>query len=292
MSRKLSFVGSFVLLAALALLFPSRIAAQNYDPDHNLKFSDDSLAASRAREERIRLELQGLKGHPWAGEYHYGDGLGVIVDLILAPKSGFVFTWNGCLGLYDLNYGDVEEHDGKIELKLTFPNDREGFHGIAPELVPVLWGNRHYLIPSDGMIEFSNDVNSGFEPCPGEFLCARYLLRHGDDHKRVHGKPGIPTEYLPYLLNHPIEAAISSIKETHLNGSNRITTVVLSSGSAKGVKREMEFHVYRPARKFESARVTKVEPTFAEAEIEEFEPSPDSKPPSIGWKLSTNAFHK
>jgi hypothetical protein len=62
-------------------------------------------------------ELKTLKAHAWAGKYHYGDGLGVNVDLSLAPKSGFVFTWHGCLGLYDLNYGGVEEADGRIRHK-------------------------------------------------------------------------------------------------------------------------------------------------------------------------------
>jgi hypothetical protein len=40
-----------------------------------------------------------------AGQYYYGEG--VNFELSLAPKSGFAFTWNCCLGLYHMNYDDV-----------------------------------------------------------------------------------------------------------------------------------------------------------------------------------------
>ena len=78
------------------------------------KFSAKSKTAMQAKRELIEQELSKLKMHPWAGDYYYGDGLGVNVELTLAPDSGFVFTWNGCLGLYDQNYGDVAEFDRKI----------------------------------------------------------------------------------------------------------------------------------------------------------------------------------
>src|SRR6267143_4128952 len=62
------------------------------------KFSKKSEAASETKKKLINQELDILKAHPWAGKYYYGDGLGVNVHLSLAPKSGFVFTWNGCPG--------------------------------------------------------------------------------------------------------------------------------------------------------------------------------------------------
>jgi len=174
------------------------------------KFSKRSEAAASAKKAQIGQELKTLKEHPWAGSYYYGDGLGVNVHLSLAPKSGFEFTWNGCLGLYDLNYGDVIEKDGRITLVFTHPNARKGYEGISPELVPLIWGERHYLIPTDGFIDFANAVNAGFEPSASR--SARFLLRDGDEVKSADGLPNIPAPFSEYILKRPIQAAVSSIK--------------------------------------------------------------------------------
>src|SRR5262249_53846368 len=79
-------------------------------------------------------------------------------------RAGFVFTWNGCLGLYDTNYGEVQFSGGAIKLHFKYPNKQEGFQGTAPELLPVRWRKRHYLIPLGEMVQFTNAINSGTEP--------------------------------------------------------------------------------------------------------------------------------
>jgi hypothetical protein len=226
-----------------------------------------------------------LKAHAWAGKYHYGDGLGVNVDLSLAPKSGFVFTWHGCLVLYDLNYGGVEEADGRIRLVFKYPNDRKGFPGIAPELIPVVWGERHYLIPADEIVEFANAINAGFEP--SSTVSKRFLLRNGDEHKAVHGQPNILSAYSSYLPKQPIKAEITSVKERRIEDSARITTVVLNAGSAQGVLKGMEFYVYSPSNIFESAQVTSVDSSQSEAKIIQYEVDEKYGRPSIDWKMST-----
>ncbi len=121
---------------------------------------------------------------------------------------------NGCVGLYDLNYGDVLENDGRIRLVFKYPNDRKGFQGIAPELVPIVWGDRHYLIPADEFLRLANAINAGFEP--SKTRSARFLLREGDELKRVQGQPNLPSPYSEYLLKQPIKAEISSIKNSRL----------------------------------------------------------------------------
>src|SRR5262245_11234809 len=105
-------------------------------------YTPDAEQAANLKRDQIRAEVEKLGAHPWAGEYYAGDGLGVNTVVLLAPKAGYVFEWHGCLGLYDRNYGPVAEKDGKLSLSFTFENSREGFHGIAPELVPVSWGAR------------------------------------------------------------------------------------------------------------------------------------------------------
>jgi hypothetical protein len=271
--------------------YSAKANAQIEGQERAVKLSEKSVADSNERETLIKEELAQLKNNEWPGEYHYGDGLGVNVTLMIAPKSGFTFSWFGCMGLYDLNYGDVDWSDRKIKLLFEHPNKREGFQGISPELIPVLWSERHYLIPANEMIEFINSVNAGFEPC--SMFCSRFLLKRGDEKKSGSGAPNIPAEYRAYLLKKPIKSGVLSIGESHIVTDKddpalqfRITKVLLNAGSAKGVLVGMEFHVYSPSRIAESAKVTKVEEQFSEAEIEQI--GLEDKLPSTGWKFSTS----
>jgi hypothetical protein len=283
MRRRVAWVACSLLVVAVAGILVLNVRGQFLWG----KFSRWAKAGAERKTELINQELENLKNHPWAGKYYYGDGLGVNVNLSLAPKSGFVFMWNGCLGLYDLNYGGVGEADGRIRLVFKYPNDRKGFQGIAPELIPIVWGQRHYLIPADGIIDFANAINAGFEPTTT--LRGSFLLRAGDELKAVHGQPNIPSEYSDYLLRHPIKAEISAIKGSRIRDSARITTVVLNVGSARGVKQGMEFHVYSPSTIFESARITSVESSNSEARIVQYEVDEKCRRPSIDWKFSTFA---
>jgi len=226
-----------------------------------------------------------------AGEYYFGDGLGVNVNLTLAPENGFVFTWQGCLGLYDLNYGDVAFTNGTVKLLFKFPNVRQGFEGIAPELLPVRWGQRHYLIAVDNIVDFANEINAGTEPSSlfggksGEFP-----LRRGDEKLAVEGQPDLPREFLSYLLAEPIETKIisvgrSPVEQPSTEQYRRTTYVAIGVGSVDRLKKGMRLHVIGPADVIESALITDVDEHSATAVIEQFDAS--DPPPSVGWELST-----
>jgi len=290
-TRKLAIRAASILLSAALVWFlylnlPTQATRVLAFRDWG-KFSKKSEAASEAQRKLIEQELKSLHEHPLAGHYYYGDGLGVNVRLDLAPRSGFVFTWHGCLGLYDLNYGKVEETGGRVKLVFRFPNDQKGFQGIASELIPVLWGERHYLIPPDRVVDFTNAINAGFEPRSG--LHGRFLLNGGDELKPVRAKPNIPSQYSAYLLERPIEAEISSVKESRVEDSERITNVVLNVGTAQGVKAGMEFWVHAPERLYGNAQITDVGSTQSIATLKMFEADCKSHVPSLGWKLSTHA---
>lgn len=163
--RWLQFRLGTLLIAVLVLSLPlSLFAVRKQWVD---KRSEEANQAAEKIRQAIRKEIKTLGNHAWAGEYYFGDGLGVNVSLILAPASGYVFEWHGCLGLYDRNYGTVTWHNGRIRLSFTFPNEQKGFVGIAEEFIPVSWGDRQYLIPSDDIVGFCNSVNDGSEPRKG-----------------------------------------------------------------------------------------------------------------------------
>jgi hypothetical protein len=188
--------------------------------------------------------------------------------------------------LYDLNYGDIAFTQGNVKLLFKYPNKREGFQGIAPELVPVRWGQRHYLIPTDGMIRFTNAVNAGREP--DTLFGGRsggFLLRNGDEKKPVEGLPDIPSEYLNYILKEPLTARISSIGESRMEKSSRVTRVTLNVGGADGLQKGMELFVKTPSTIYAEADVTDVSDHWASAVIEQDQMS--DPVPSPGWIFST-----
>lgn len=284
-SRKsVARIGFGLLLAGLSSFFllPPQFAGEKVPK----KFSKRADANLAARTKQIQQELESLKDDSWAGHYYYGDGLGVNVELDLAPRSGFAFTWNGCLGLYDMNYGDVVESGGTIRLVPQLPNQRKPFEGIAPEFFPIVWGDRHYLIATNEVVKFANAINAGFEPRKGSW--GMFLLKRENESKLATGSPGLPLEYSEYLLKHPVEAEISSIKNSITKQSERLTTVVLTVGAAQGIKKGMEFYLYAPSGRYASATVTVVNDSSSEAEISECCDEKDS-PPVVGWKLSTRS---
>jgi hypothetical protein len=226
-------------VAALLLTMPGAEAA-------DLKHSADTDLEFKRREALLMAEMRAGDVPQWAGEFTRGDGLGVNVRMLIAPDGGFVFTWHGCLGLYDINYGSVEVRDGHLLLRFELPNTEQGFEGIAGEFVPVRWGDRLYLLAAREARQFANAINGGFEPCTG--TCARFLLRAGDEQKSATGRPELPPEFLLYLLAEPIDARVVKVlqnvtrSEDKTGFSWRTREVELDVGSKAGVWEGMAFH--------------------------------------------------
>lgn len=273
----------------LFVVFTLSVASLHSQKKLPNKLSKKAQLIYEKKTNAIRTEALTKDQPDWAGEYYFGDGLGVNVDLALAPRNGFTFTWNGCLGLYDLNYGDISVANETITLNFTFPNQREGFQGIEPTLVPIRWGQRHYLIPVNKMLDFANAINSGTEP--SDLWGGRsgsFLLKNGDEKNPVEGRPNMPAEYLAYLLEKPVEATITSVGDSHVTESWRYTAVTLNAGTVDGLKKGMEMHVFSPSRTYATATIIGVAEHVADAMLEQFHTSDDpSAPPAPSWKLST-----
>jgi len=277
-----------VVLTVLALCSATACLGEVEGRGDAEKRSERAEKTAAALHRSIPEEIKALGNHPWAGQYYFGDGLGVNVSLILAPQSGYLFEWHGCLGLYDRNYGAATWKKDRLRLSFTFPNERKGFQGIAEEFVPVAWGDRKYLIPVNDIVGFCNRVNDGFEPREG--MHGFYLLRDGDEKKDVKGLPSVPEEFRPYLLARPIEAKIISVGQytTHPSVCDwkfKLTPVTLNCGKNKGLLKGMELHVVEPEDVVESVEVTKVGAETAEATMTQI--GEEQAGPQIGWKLST-----
>lgn len=273
------------LLRLVCLLLASASLAAERD---NAKYTPEADAAAKQFAQQIKAEVESLGNHPWAGEYYHGDGLGVNVTFMLAPQSGFLFEWHGCLGLYDRNYGEIACTNGMVTLSFTFSNERRGFQGIADAFIPVPWGDRMYLIPSDDIIGFCNDFNARSEP--RNLVRGSHLLRRGDEKKNIEGFPAVPEQYRPYLLEKPIEAAVTAVgsyttRPSVCEWKFKDTSVTLDKGKEAGLLPGMELYVVEPNNLVESIRVTHVEDHSAQGVMTEI--GEDKPGPNAGWKLST-----
>jgi hypothetical protein len=281
-------IGRKTVICGAICLGVISLAAADPPIDKDAKFSTSAEHQAESRERKIQAEIRELGEHPWAGDYYHGDGMGVNVSLALAPRSGFVFEWHGCLGLYDRNYGSVSSANNKLALLFTFPNERKGFTGIASELVPIPWGPRHYLIPPQQMAEFCNDVNADYEPRSDSW--GMYLLRQGDEEKPVRGGPSIPAQFQPELLKHPIVTEITTVGKpklapSHADWKFKKTPVTVKGGADIGLHRRMKLYVTEPQTVFASIEVGTVHEHASEGVMTGI--SKESADPEVGWKVST-----
>ena len=248
-------VAAFVLVGAgLALSADEQATDLSADQLWQLKQSETVTAEISRRETRLAAELAAGKAPEWAGKYYRGDGLGVNVTVTLAPEGGFVYTWYGCLGRYDANYGGVVEQNGDLAFEFELPNSRESGPGIAPAFTTVRWGDRQYLVALDQAREFANAVNSGREPC--KQFCSEFLLREGDELIDVGGRPELPREWMRYLLEKPIEATFVQTLESTVTPDTmsspdnpyawRRTKIQIDAGKSQGVWEGMTFYDTAP----------------------------------------------
>lgn len=254
------------------------------------KFSENAENEAQRRLKAIEEEIAEPGTPAWAGAYYQGDGLGVGIFLTLAPKAGFVFEWHGCVGVYDRNFGPVTLHDHEIRLEPTFPNERMGFQGIVEQLIPVTWGERNYLIPSNDVIGFCNEVNLGAEPRADKY--GLYLLRRGDEEKYVQGPPALPQKYLEYLLREPIEGEIvevgkSASRRNVCDWDVTDVEVTLNVGSKAGLRKGMQLVVVKPDDLVQWVIVSAVAQDQCHGIMTQVVESESA--PQVGWRLSTRA---
>jgi hypothetical protein len=168
-----------------------------------------------------------------AGDYYYGDGLGINCSLSIKPDGHFAFRWTGCLGVYDQNTGGATVVARHLILTPDRPNVREGFRGTATDFHVVPWGDRLYLVPEKDRQAFCNAINQGREPRFN--LHGRFHVRRGDWEKKVAGLPDVPESWRPLLLSGSLRGKIVEVLS---NGQARVDI-----GAKRGVWKGMELWV-------------------------------------------------
>jgi hypothetical protein len=281
--------GTLMLAAAIGVLLPFTIAAIAADGDDGRTPPADVLARSA----RIQSEVAQLPDHEWAGTYYEGDGLGVNIAIDIAPEGGVSETWHGCLGLYGANQGDVRVAEGgDLVLDFQRPNPK-GFGGFADRLTPVRWGERHYLIPADKLVDFVNAVNRNREPRFGSY--GIFPLRRGDERKPVGGLPALPADYARLIRTEPLEIEILAVKrlpdgKDFQGEAYPRWELALGRGERDGIVPGVELDVDAGGRDdLPGARVTGAGDGSARAELA-FAWIEDAPTPTPSWRLRAPAF--
>lgn len=251
------------------------------------RFEAAAEQEAHRRTDLLTREIADLGDHAWAGEYRCGGGL-VHLRLLMAPANGYVYQFRGCLGVYERNYGAVTVDGDRIRMAFTFPNDPERM-GLAAEYLVVRWGQRRYLVPSNDVIGFCNQVNAGYEPRASEqgFV----MLRMGDANDTLPRQPDLPPAYRDYLLPNPVEAEIIAVGEPELRPSVaqwkfKDTLVTVNAGADHGLKSGMEMH-FIGMNMYEEVTLVAVWPERSQALLSQT--GEDTPTPQIGWRLSTRS---
>jgi hypothetical protein len=273
----------------------------------NPRLSAETTKAVDNRERAIEAELATLKGHDWAGRYYQGDGLGVSLNLTLAPKAGAIFRWHGCLGLYDQGRGTVTERDGLLRIDWIIPG--KGMAAAPPvELLVIRWDTRRYLVRPEEILEFcqravlddnrdAGHLRTGLEE-PRTGRHGFYYLRLGDESKPAKGKPVLPKGFEKYLAMKPIAAKIISTRpekatltkdwQDHDEFEQEVT---ISAGRADGVLPRMVFEVKEkqsPSASFAWITITKVNESTSEGMARYGREAGDRAPHlKMNWRVST-----
>lgn len=232
------------------------------------------LWASSERTDQLKDQIEAAgPTHPWAGVY---QGLG---SLIIAPSGEYTFVeWN-CTGPSEWDDGVIERKDSMLRFggaQSTILGGKD-FH-----IVP--WGERVYLIPQDRLLEFANSINQGREPHYGAY--GFFFMRERNKVQIASGRPGVPKEIAPYVLDHVINATITSVGATTVSTETWptgewTTAVVLDVGSREGVLPGMEL----PLRGEHDgdATIRSVNERSSVADLK----STSTTTPKVGWQAST-----
>ena len=209
-SRRLVQWGlSLALLGAVSYACPPQSAspqASNSQDRATQRAFEHAVEAQRAAIDKENLATPKVA---WAGDYYFGDGMGQNVSLSLAPVSGVAATWQGCLGTYSVNKGRViAQADGSLLLEYEQPNDQRGI-GFADHLIPVVWGERMYMISEDELPAFASAVNLGDEP--RKYAQGLFLMRTGDEQRKVYGVPALPPAQQSLIREVPLEVGVVSV---------------------------------------------------------------------------------
>lgn len=282
----------------------TKAPSERKDPANVLREEEPRISE---RSERIKRELSELGDRSqladtdwakeWAGEYYVGDGLGMNVRLLVAPKNGITYTWHGCLGLYDGNHGDiVESTPNYLRVKFTLPPEDSTYDMVSEKLFFVKWSDRRYLAPEAKMPTLIDDFNRGGFARQSLYSTPRRQFSSGRPEDRMQTPPGFPELPEPYASAYTKQAIplrIAKVDETTSRFSQtapgrdaeRHWHIYFDRGSRDGITEGMHIatSMHPELDGFPYIDIVDVTPTTSKGTLSCFwNPNDGLKPPTLG----------
>jgi hypothetical protein len=248
--------------------------------------SPEQQATLRSRQELIIAEASKSSANEWVGSYGAMDSPTSGARLDWAPEKGFLIWWTTCShGYWDMiNFGNVDFRDGVLHVTPELSKEGEKVYPLS-DLIPVKWGNQHYLIPLDRLIAFCYAVRNAGR----SFEIDEFFVKESDRDKRQFGLPAVPPAYKKYLVAPPINATIIEVKSGPQSWSETLT---LNAGRTAGVVRGMKFFTVFPRNIYMLVEIMNVSDDSSEALVimSGFRNHSERElKPQRGWKLTSRA---
>jgi hypothetical protein len=258
--------------------------AQN--PPKREELAEELAALVRNKWEAIKIETSNSPNDEWAGDYRSADGPTTSTHLAWIPVSGFTVWWENCSRPWEacVNYGKAEFTNGSLKLTPELDRNSSSSYHSASEFIPVKWGEQHFLIPSDKLINFAYAVNS-----TSVQEVESFFMKVADYEKPRVGLPSVPKEYTVYLSKEPIIGTITGFGAKVSGWEQR---VVLNIGRDEGVLTEMKFYPSHPGNMYMLLEVTSVEEHRSEASVimaSFMDDRVEDVNPKVGWKVTSRA---
>lgn len=246
--------------------------------------SAEQHASLRSRRDLIIAEASSLPANEWAGTYTLEDGLTSGAQLDWAPANGFVVWWNTCSHTWQdkVNFGGVEFREGTVRVTPELGREGGKVYPLSRELIPLKWGEQHYLVPLDQLIAFCYAARNAGRSLEIE----EFFLKQSDRDKRRFGLPAVPPHYQKYLVSPPIIATIIEVN------SKPHTVFTLNVGRKAGVVSGMKFFAAFPGNVHMLVEVTDLRDDDSEAYVitSGFKNHAQTEvKPQVGWKLTSRA---
>lgn len=137
------------------------------------------------------------------GDYWTGPGISGLLSLTIHENGRFCYDLGSDIGVLEEGCGDVLAEGRRLSFVVA--DAKPNLMSREPWQV-VGWGQRLYLIPESGLLEFANWVNWGFEPRAEE--SGSFLFRRGDSQRPTAGMPPLPERWTPFLLRAPVRGTV------------------------------------------------------------------------------------
>jgi hypothetical protein len=282
MKQTISLVFTFTSVLAILFSLPSHTSAQH--PQFET-VPNEIKSRFNDKQKRIKEELSNLQENEWAGEYwgQLGSIDGASFDW--SPVSGFTVRSGNDFhrGVERINYGNTNFSRNLLTLSPEYLIKNKHNYAISTTFVPIRWGQQHWLIPSNKLIQFIYAVNSGDYD-----EISSFFVKYEDSKKPNDGLPDVPKEYRKYLNRKPIKAKVTNVKINDAKYSDY--TLTLNVGKSKGVVEEMKFYLINVKNVITTIEITNVAEHTSTTRIVSIGTSGfynKEIEPAIGWRFSS-----